>query len=148
MFLLPNWGSPILVDTSASCLFESCWAPSHYGSLAAGGQISCSSNPAGYSVSFIPSVIVVLSPHVSFSNALKRFSSLTSHMLHSLPRVKRYYITELYGDLWMHLPMQVRTSVGQRSNLGPLWTPPNTDIHSSVLKVKVNLYLAFLHKRN
>ena len=77
---------------------------------------------------FYSTVIVVLSPHVSFSNALKSFSSLTSHMLHSLPRVKRYYTTELCGDLWVHLPMQVKTSVGQRRNLGLLWTPPNTDI--------------------
>ena len=77
---------------------------------------------------FYSTVIVVLSPHVSFSNALKSFPSLTSHMLHSLPRVKRYYTTELCGDLWVHLPMQVKTSVGQRRNLGLLWTPPNTDI--------------------
>lgn len=102
-------------------------------------------NWAGFSVSFIPLVIEFCFPprtHVSFSNALKGFFSLISHILHRLPRVERYYTTELRG-----VPVQAKTSMDQRRDLGPLWTPPNTDTHSSVLKVKVNLCLVFLHKK-
>lgn len=148
MFLPPNWGFPIPVDSSC---FLPLWVLLSSLSLWQPGRRRADQpliQPSWLLHLFYSIVIVVLFAHVSFSNALKSFSPLTSRMLHSLPRVKRYYTTELCGDLWVYLSIQVKTSVGQRRNLGPLWTPLNTDIYSSVLKVKVNLHLAFLHKRN
>lgn len=75
---------------------------------------------------------------VPFSNALKGFTFLPSYVLHKIP---------LNCVEASELPMQAKTNMDWRRDMGPLWTLPNPDIHSSVLRVKVNLCLVFLHKK-